>query len=87
MKKVLNILLILIVLIFFFGTYKFYSSNKNLNTRKFNRNNIEQIIKDKTHDLPILLNDTNNIIQFNDSFSDNINLDKSRSFWNLLKFK
>ena len=87
MNKVLNILLIFIVIIFFLGTYKFYSSNKNLDTRKFNRNNIEQIIKDKTYDLPILLNDTNNIIKFNDSFSDNINIDKSRSFWNLLKSK
>ena len=87
MKKVLNILFIIIVIIFFLSTYKFYSSNKNLNTRKFNRNNIEQIIKDKTYDLPILLNDTNNIIQFNDSFSDDINIDKSRSFWNLLKSK
>jgi hypothetical protein len=87
MKKVLNILFIIVVLIFFFGTYKFYSSNKNLNTIKFNRNNIEQIINDKTYDLPILLNDTNNIIQFNDSFSSDIKLDKSRSFWNLLKSK
>ena len=87
MKKVLNILFIFVVLIFFLGTYKFYSSNKNLNTKRFIRNNIEQIINDKTYDLPILLNDTNNIIEFNDSFYSDIKVDKSRSFWNLLKSK
>ena len=87
MKKVLNILFIFVVLIFFLGTNKFYSSNKNLNTKRFIRNNIEQIINDKTYDLPILLNVTNNIIEFNDSFSSDIKVDKSRSFWNLLKSK
>ena len=35
--------------------------------------------------LPILENDTNNVIVFNDSFSEEINNDKLRSFWDLLK--
>ena len=34
-----------------------------------------------------LKNDTNNVIEFNDGFSNQINKDKSRSFWNLLKSK
>ena len=87
MFRALNIIFSILIIIFFLTVYKYYSSTKLLESRDFNRNNIEQIIKDKTQDLPILLNDTNNIIQFNDSFSDNINVDKSRSFWNLLKSK
>ena len=41
----------------------------------------------KISNLPILKNDTNNVIQFNDGFSNKIKDDKTRSFWNLLKSK
>ena len=37
--------------------------------------------------LPILKNDTNNVIQFNDGYSNEIQNDKPRNFWNLLKSK
>ena len=46
-----------------------------------------EIINSKILNLPILNNDTNNIIHFNDGFSSEINNDKPRSFWNLLKSK
>ena len=49
--------------------------------------NIEEIINEKIVDLPTLLNDTDNVIEFNSSFSEEIKEDKPRSFWNLLKFK
>ena len=47
MSKILNILFLLLTLIFFFNTYKFYSSNKNLKLKEFNRINIDQIINKK----------------------------------------
>ena len=53
--------------------------------RSFNRDNIDKIINAKISNLPILKNDTNNVIKFNDGFSNEINNDKPRSFWNLLK--
>ena len=87
MTKVINIFFILIVLIFFFITYKFYSSNKNIKIKDFNRNNIDEIISTKISNLPILDNDTNNVIEYNDGFSNEIKKEKSRSFWNLLKSK
>ena len=87
MKNVLNILLIIIITTFFLSTYKYYSSNKNIETRNFNRNNIDKIINNKISNLPILGNDTNNVIEFNDGFSDKIDDGKSRGFWNLLKTK
>ena len=58
-----------------------------MSIKKYNRQNIDQILKEKISDLPVLLNDTNNIIQFNDSFEDEIKDKKKRSFWNLLKNK
>ena len=85
MQKILNLIFILLVLIFFGSTYKYYSSNKNIKVKEFNRNNIDEIINNKISNLPILKNDTNNVIEFNDGFSNEIKNDKPRSFWNLLK--
>ena len=87
MSKIFNSFLIVLILIFFFNIYSFYSSNENLESKKFNRNKIDQIINAKISNLPILENDTNNVIEFNDGFSNEIKNDKPRSFWNLLKFK
>ena len=52
-----------------------------------NRINIEKNIKEKIFDLPVLKNDTDNVVEFNSSFSDEIKNDKPRNFWNLLKAK
>ncbi len=85
MQKILNTFLTFIILVFFVSIYKYYISNKNIETKSFNRNNINEIINKKISDLPILNNDTDDIIVFNDGFSDEIKNDKLRSFWNLLK--
>jgi len=85
MNKVLNILMILLVAIFISFTIKYYSSSKNIVNRDFNRLNIDNILNEKVRNLPILSNDTNNIIQFNDSIEKDIKDEKKRSFWDLLK--
>ena len=85
MRKILNILFISVILIFFWNTNRYYFSNKNLNTKEFNRINIDQIINNKTSNLPVLNNDTFNVIEFNNSILDQKNIDKPRSFWKLLK--
>ena len=87
MSKIFNLFFVILILIFFYNIYKFYSSNKNLESIEFNRSNIELIINKKISNLPILDNDTDNVIEFNDGFSNKIKNDKPRSFWNLLKFK
>ena len=87
MNKIFNFFLVILILFFFFSIYSFYSSNKNLESKKFNRDNIDQIINEKISNLPILKSDTNNVIKFNDGFSNEIKNNKPRSFWNLLKFK
>tara|TARA_B100000575_G_C22707509_1_gene426948 strand:- start:199 stop:462 length:264 start_codon:yes stop_codon:yes gene_type:complete len=87
MSKVINFFFILLVLIFFLFTYKYYSSNKNIRAKDYNRSNINEIINKKISDLPILKNDTSNVIEFNDGFSNEMKNNKSRSFWDLLKTK
>ncbi len=87
MSKVLNFFFLLLILIFFSITYIYYSSTKNVEAKNFNRNNIDKIINDKISNLPILENDTKNIIEFNDGFTNEMNKDEPRSFWKLLKSK
>ena len=87
MQKIVSIVFFILVIIFFGSTYKYYSSNKNIKNKEFNRNNINQLLNDKISNLPILKNDTDNVIEFNDGFSNEIKNDKPRSFWNLLKSK
>ena len=84
MFKIINILMSLLVFFFIVGVSNFYLSNKNISLKDYNRSNIELILKEKIRDLPILANDTNNIIEFNDSFDEEKNNEKKRSFWELL---
>ena len=79
--------MLLLIGIFILSIFKYYSSNKNLDTKNFNRSNIDQILKSKINNLPILLNDTDNVIEFNNSIEEDINQEKNRNFWNLLKIK
>ena len=74
----------LLVIFFIVGVSNFYSSNKNISLKDYNRSNIDLILKEKIRDLPILANDTNDILEFNDSFDEEKNNEKKRSFWELL---
>ena len=87
MHRILNTVLLFLFFIFFLGVFKYYSSSNNVKTKGFNRSNINQILKEKISDLSVLDNDTNNVIDFNDSFESEIDEKKKRSFWNLLKDK
>ena len=87
MHKIVNLLTLIIILCYFFFIIKFYSSNNNIKNINSNRVNIDYIIKNKILDIPILLSDTNRVIEFNSSFLKELENDKPRSFWKLLKFK
>ncbi len=85
MNKIINLFLFILIFSYFFIIFNYYSSNKNIKNINLNRVNTEEILKTKTKNLPILKNDTNDVIEFNDSFPDEIKDNKKRSFWNLLK--
>ena len=87
MQKILNIFFLIIILLFFFSVFKYYSSNKNIKNINLNRLNFEDNIKTKTKELPILEDNTNDVVEFNDKFlGENVD-DPKRNFWNLLKIK
>ena len=85
MSKFLNTFMFLLIILFIVIIYKHYSSNKNISIKDYNRSNIDKILKEKIKDLPILVNDTNNVIKFNNSLNNGITEEKKRSFWDLLK--
>ena len=85
MIKIFNIIMFLLIIIFILNIYNYYSSNKNIDAKNYNRKNIDQILREKIIDLPVLKNDTDNVIEFNNSLKDGIEENKKRSFWNLLK--
>ena len=87
MYKIINLLIVIIISLFFFNIYKYYSSNLNIKNVNLNRSNIEEILKDKNSNLIFLENDTNNVIEFNSSFSEEIKNNEKRNFWNLLKIE
>ena len=76
--KVLNFLMILLVISFIFSIFKYYSSNKNMTEKNYNRNNIDEILKEKISDLPVFSNDTNDVIEFNNSIEDNTTKKKKK---------
>ena len=84
-KNIIYILLISIIFIFYFSVFKHYSSNQNIKDTNLTRENIDLIINDKITNLPILINDTDNVIEFNTGYDEEIKNDKPRSFWKLLK--
>ena len=87
MYKIINLFFLVIIFLFLLNIYRYYSSSNNIKKVNLNRSNIEEIIKTKILDVPILENDTSDVIEFNSSFSEEIKENKSRSFWNLLKIE
>ena len=85
MIKMFNTIMFLLTFIFLLSIYNYYSSNKNVDAKNYNRENIDQILKEKIIDLPVLKNDTNNVIEFNNSLKNDIEENKKRNFWDLLR--
>ena len=85
MIKAFNIFMVFIIFVFILSISNYYFSKKNINSKNFNRSNIDQILKEKITDLPILFNDTNNVIEFNNSIESETDIKKKRSFWDLIK--
>ena len=80
MIKMFNTIMFLLTFIFLLSIYNYYSSNKNVDAKNYNRENIDQILKEKIIDLPVLKNDTDNVIEFNNSLKNNIEENKKGAF-------
>jgi len=81
-KNILSVFIFLFCMSFFYLVGNTYLSDKQEKKIKNNRNQILQKIKNNTNGLPILVNDTNDVIEFNTGYK-NENSKIRRNFWKL----
>ena len=86
-KNIFYLLITILILIFFLFVIQEYLSEKHIKKININRANITANLLSRSSDLPILKNDTNDIIEYNNGFNMNENNREKRSFWKLLKRK
>ena len=84
-NNIIRFVVVMIVLSFFVFSFNHYISDKNINIVKNNRENLNSKIFKSTSTLPLLLNDTNNVIEFNSGFENLNKQNFKRSFWELFK--
>tara|TARA_B100001559_G_C16119430_1_gene447747 strand:- start:161 stop:427 length:267 start_codon:yes stop_codon:yes gene_type:complete len=86
-KNIIDLLMILVIILFSFSVLRHYSSINNINDISFKRDNIENTLRNKIENLPILPSNTKDVIKFNSGFENEIKNSEPRSFWQLLKLK
>ena len=64
LKEIKYLLFIIIISLFLFFTGKYYFSDENIKKSYRSQKNIDEKIKTYAKNLPILENDTNNIIEY-----------------------
>ena len=84
-NNIIKIFVIIFIFAFLTVVFKYYFSEKNTNLVINNRNNHETKVLQETQELPILRNDTNDVIEFNSEFNTPNKKIFKRSFWELFK--
>ena len=64
LKEIKYLFFIVIITLFLFFTGKYYFSNENIKNSYRSYKNIDQKIKDYSKNLPLLKNDTENVIEY-----------------------
>ena len=64
LKEIKYLIFIVIITLFLLFTGKYYFSNENIKNSYRSYKNIDQKIKDYSKNLPLLKNDTENIIEY-----------------------
>jgi hypothetical protein len=83
-KEIYKVVYFIIILLFVYLLFAIYFSEENIKKIKKNRVHIENSFKDYLSNLPILENDTNNVITYNSSEFLEKKI-KKRKFLELLK--
>ena len=83
LKEIKYLIFIVIIVLFIFFTGKYYFSDENIKKSYRSYNNINKKIKAYSLDLPVLDNDTQNIIEYVNQT--NKSKKKKFNFWKLLE--
>ncbi len=84
-KKIKNIIYLSSFLIFFVLIFTFYFSEQNIRSSNETRSVYLMNIANKTQDLILLENDTNNIVEYRNDIEVYKKEKKKYKFWELLK--
>ena len=85
LNNILKFFITIFILLFFLIVIIYYFSDKNKDLVINNRSNIDKNMFKNVSELPVLYNDTNNVIEFNSGFDDSNNRNFKRNFWDLFK--
>ena len=83
LKEIKYLIYIIIILLFVFFTGKYYFSDENIKKSYRSQKNIDEKIKVYAKNLPILENDTNDVIEY--VKQTNKKKKKKFNFWKLLE--
>ena len=83
LKETKYFIFFLVIILFIFFSIKYYISNENIKKTYRNLSLIDKDINIYESKLPIILNDTDNIVKYLNN--DKISNKKKYSFWDLLK--
>ena len=83
-KHFFSVAIFLFIFLFLFFVITTYVSNKNKEEINFNRDNVHTKINKNLLSLPLLKNDTSDVIEFNSGYNSK-NSKIKRNFWNLFK--
>ena len=83
-KEIRYLLYVLCIFLFLFLTLKYYFSDKYEKKSYLKKLNFKNNLELKEIKIPLLKNDTSNIIEYENRYNDIIN-QKKRKFWELIK--
>ena len=83
-KKIKNIFYLLLFLTFIISTTSFYFSDQNIKEINKSRSIYSVNLSKYTQNLPLLKNDTNNIIEYRNDIEVYKKKKKNYTFWNLI---
>jgi len=85
LKKIKNIFYLASFFIFIILTTKFYFSDKNIKETNKSRSFYSAKLNNNTQNLPLLKNDTNNIIEYINDIEIYKKKKKKYTFWDLIR--
>ena len=83
LKEIKYLIFVVIIILFLFFTGKYYFSNENIKKSYRSYKNIDEKIKVYSKNLPLLKNDTENVIEY--VTQTNQKKKKKFNFWKLLE--
>ena len=83
-KNIFLVLIFLSIFFFIFFVISTYMSDKNIKKINTNRTSVYKKIEENISNLPLLTNDTKDVIEFNSGYRNDNNKIK-RNFWELFK--